>query len=96
LAHSRIGCRASFLEASSSGSPSREHWPTGNLDSHAAQDVFDTLVGLTARGKTVIYVTHDRALAARATARIELLDGRIVGHSGADADIAQPILEARS
>jgi putative ABC transport system ATP-binding protein len=69
--------------------------PTGNLDSHSAQDVFDTLAGLTKRGKTVIYVTHDRALAARATARIELLDGRIVGHSGADADIAQPILEAR-
>jgi putative ABC transport system ATP-binding protein len=70
--------------------------PTGNLDSHSAQDVFDTLAGLTARGKTVIYVTHDRTLAARATARIELLDGRIVGHSGADAAIAQPILEARS
>lgn len=69
--------------------------PTGNLDSHSAHDVFDTLASLTARGKTVIYVTHDRALAERATARIELLDGRIVGHSGADAVIEQPMLEMR-
>jgi ABC-type lipoprotein export system ATPase subunit len=52
--------------------------PTGNLDSKTAHAVFDTLAGLTERGKTVIYVTHDRELAARADARIELLDGRIV------------------
>jgi putative ABC transport system ATP-binding protein len=59
--------------------------PTGNLDSHTAHAVFDTLVGLTQRGKTVVYVTHDRALAARAGARIELLDGHIVGQHNADA-----------
>jgi putative ABC transport system ATP-binding protein len=53
--------------------------PTGNLDSQSAHAVFDALASLTARGKTVIYVTHDRALAARASAGIELLDGRIVG-----------------
>jgi putative ABC transport system ATP-binding protein len=59
--------------------------PTGNLDSHTATQVFDTLAGLTERGKTVIYVTHDPQLAERATARIELLDGRIVGQVGANA-----------
>jgi putative ABC transport system ATP-binding protein len=59
--------------------------PTGNLDSRTAHQVFDTLASLTARGKTVIYVTHDRELAARASARIELLDGRIVGQQGAPA-----------
>src|SRR5258706_15863084 len=59
--------------------------PTGNLDSKTAHQVFDTLAGLTERGKTVIYVTHDRALAARASARIELLDGRIVAQQGAVA-----------
>ena len=68
--------------------------PTGNLDSHSAQRVFDTLTDLTARGKTVIYVTHDRELATRATAGIELLDGRIVRHSGAAAVIAPTALEA--
>jgi putative ABC transport system ATP-binding protein len=57
--------------------------PTGNLDSHSAHAVFDTLAALTDRGKTVIYVTHDRALAARASAGIELLDGHVVGGHGA-------------
>jgi putative ABC transport system ATP-binding protein len=54
--------------------------PTGNLDSKTAHEVFATLAGLTERGKTVVYVTHDRELASRAAAGIELLDGRIVGH----------------
>jgi ABC-type lipoprotein export system ATPase subunit len=52
--------------------------PTGNLDSVTAHAVFDTLAGLTEHGKTIVYVTHDPALAARANARIDLLDGRIV------------------
>lgn len=51
--------------------------PTGNLDSQTAEAVFETLAGLTAHGKTVVYVTHDRALADRADARVALLDGRI-------------------
>jgi ABC-type lipoprotein export system ATPase subunit len=59
--------------------------PTGNLDSHSAHAVFDTLASLTERGKTVVYVTHDRKLAARAGAGIELLDGYIVGQRSADA-----------
>jgi putative ABC transport system ATP-binding protein len=62
--------------------------PTGNLDSHSAIQVFETLADLTRQGKTVIYVTHDRELAMRSTARIELLDGRIVGHTGAAAVVA--------
>jgi putative ABC transport system ATP-binding protein len=52
--------------------------PTGNLDSKTAAQVFALLEELVARGKTVVYVTHDPRLAARAGARIELLDGRIV------------------
>jgi putative ABC transport system ATP-binding protein len=61
--------------------------PTGNLDSVTAHQVFDTLASLIERGKTVIYVTHDRELAARANARIELLDGRIAGEYGASAAV---------
>jgi ABC-type lipoprotein export system ATPase subunit len=57
--------------------------PTGNLDSVTAHQVFDALASLIDRGKTVIYVTHDRELAARASARIELLDGRIISEEGA-------------
>lgn len=52
--------------------------PTGNLDSKTAVQVFDLLEALTERDKTVIYVTHDVNLAARAHDHIELLDGRIV------------------
>jgi ABC-type lipoprotein export system ATPase subunit len=59
--------------------------PTGNLDSRSALAVFDMLAGLTQRGKTVVYVTHDRALAARADSGIELLDGHIVDQHNADA-----------
>ncbi len=71
--------------------------PTGNLDSHTAHEVFDTLAGLTAQGKTVIYVTHDPRLAARASARIELLDGQIISHVGADAivSVSQSAMEVR-
>jgi len=53
--------------------------PTGNLDSKTAHQVFDLLATLTERGKSVLYVTHDRELAARATSRVDLLDGRVVG-----------------
>jgi ABC-type lipoprotein export system ATPase subunit len=53
--------------------------PTGNLDSHTAYEIFETLATLTQQGKTIIYVTHDTHLAERATARIDLLDGHIVG-----------------
>jgi ABC-type lipoprotein export system ATPase subunit len=59
--------------------------PTGNLDSHSAQQVFESMAALTQQGKTVIYVTHDQQLAGLATARIDLLDGQIAGQSNADA-----------
>src|SRR5215469_18051913 len=56
--------------------------PTGNLDSRTSHLVFETLADLTRRDKTVVYVTHDRELAARASHRITLLDGRIVEQQG--------------
>jgi putative ABC transport system ATP-binding protein len=52
--------------------------PTGNLDSRTANQVFETLASLTQQGKTVVYVTHARELATRASGHIGLLDGRIV------------------
>jgi putative ABC transport system ATP-binding protein len=56
--------------------------PTGNLDSEAAGRVFDLLAQLNATGVTVVYVTHDRDLAARAPRRITIRDGRIAGDDG--------------
>ena len=64
--------------------------PTGNLDSRSAHDVFDVLAGLTEHGKTVVFVTHATELAARATAGIELLDGRIIDQHGAAPPVVQP------
>jgi lipoprotein-releasing system ATP-binding protein len=53
--------------------------PTGNLDTRNAAGVFDTFAKLVAeQGRTVIVVTHDPDLAARASRRIHLVDGRIV------------------
>jgi lipoprotein-releasing system ATP-binding protein len=54
--------------------------PTGNLDTKAAQGVFDLLrqVNLT-HGTTVLIVTHNHALATQCDRIVELVDGRIVG-----------------
>lgn len=52
--------------------------PTGNLDSRNAQQVFAILADLAAAGHAVVAVTHNLDLAAMASRRITLLDGRIV------------------
>ena len=52
--------------------------PTGNLDTHNAQIVFDTFAGLARdTGTAVVTVTHDEHLAAQTDRRILLVDGRI-------------------
>jgi lipoprotein-releasing system ATP-binding protein len=53
--------------------------PTGSLDSHASEQVFEVLCELGGKhGKTVVAVTHDLALAERMDRHIELLDGQVV------------------
>ncbi|HEX7957851.1 MAG TPA: ABC transporter ATP-binding protein [Pyrinomonadaceae bacterium] len=69
--------------------------PTGNLDSRNGRHVFDLMVEMNRRrGATLILVTHDHELAARADRRISLRDGRVVadetspGARGAEGDAA--------
>jgi putative ABC transport system ATP-binding protein/lipoprotein-releasing system ATP-binding protein len=53
--------------------------PTGSLDSINGGLVMDILEDVAARKETaVVYVTHDREFAERATRRIHLVDGRVV------------------
>jgi len=52
--------------------------PTGNLDSKTAESVFSLFNDLVAKGKTIIIVTHDSALAKRAHRTALITDGEIV------------------
>jgi lipoprotein-releasing system ATP-binding protein len=53
--------------------------PTGSLDSKSSEQVFQILRDLVhKRGKTVIAVTHDMDIAARADWRLHLVDGKVV------------------
>ncbi len=52
--------------------------PTGNLDSKSGDDILDILGGLSEEGKTLIVVTHDESIAARARRTVRFKDGRVV------------------
>lgn len=52
--------------------------PTGALDSTAAAEVLDILGEINAEGTTVVLVTHDATVAARADRVLYMVDGRIV------------------
>jgi lipoprotein-releasing system ATP-binding protein len=51
--------------------------PTGNLDSVSTEQVFTILRDLADQGRTVLAVTHDLELAARADRQIRIVDGKI-------------------
>jgi putative ABC transport system ATP-binding protein len=52
--------------------------PTGNLDSTSGEGVTQLLESLNAEGITLMVVTHDATLGARAKRQLNMLDGRIV------------------
>jgi putative ABC transport system ATP-binding protein len=52
--------------------------PTGNLDSRSGGEITALLEELWQEGRTLIVVTHDERLAARARRVVRMLDGRIV------------------
>ncbi|MFT3803667.1 MAG: ABC transporter permease [Burkholderiaceae bacterium] len=58
--------------------------PTGALDSSSGAQVMALLDELAAAGHTIVLITHDRDVAARARRVVEISDGRIVGDTGGD------------
>jgi putative ABC transport system ATP-binding protein len=52
--------------------------PTGNLDPDSSKNILDLFSHLASRGRTILLVTHDPSVAARATRRVQMAQGRIV------------------
>ena len=51
--------------------------PTGNLDSQMARGVMELLEEINASGTTILMVTHDPELAARAHRNVHIIDGQV-------------------
>ncbi len=51
--------------------------PTGNLDSHNAEQVMQLFQELNDKGMGLVMATHNEAFAARASRRLHLLDGHL-------------------
>ncbi|MEU4242832.1 ABC transporter ATP-binding protein [Actinoplanes sp. NPDC026619] len=51
--------------------------PTGNLDSHSTEDVLTVFDELRAAGRTIVLITHEPEVGARADRLIKLFDGQI-------------------
>lgn len=57
--------------------------PTGNLDRKTGAAILDVLAEIRReRGQTMLMVTHDPEIAARADRIVELVDGRVVAQNG--------------
>ena len=60
--------------------------PTGNLDSATSNEIMDLLEALNRAGRTIVMVTHEPDIAARAHRIVQLRDGRVetISESGVD------------
>ena len=59
--------------------------PTGNLDSHSTEEILAIFSRLNAEGRTVILITHESDVAARARRVVRLSDGRVLSDEPAGA-----------
>jgi putative ABC transport system ATP-binding protein len=55
--------------------------PTGNLDSATGEEIMQMLEALNAAGKTIIMVTHEPDIAARAHRVVRMRDGLLESHT---------------
>jgi len=51
--------------------------PTGNLDSKTGREILDLFKKLHIEGNTIVLITHDQAVAAKARRRIRISDGQV-------------------
>jgi putative ABC transport system ATP-binding protein len=59
--------------------------PTGNLDSHSTAEILAVFSRLNAEGRTIILITHEADVAARARRVVRLSDGRVLSDEPAGA-----------
>ena len=52
--------------------------PTGNLDSHSTEEMLGVFARLNGEGRTVVLITHESDVAARARRVVRLADGRVL------------------
>ena len=67
--------------------------PTGNLDSSSSRDIFDLLELLHDEGLTLVTITHDPRIAARADRVLRVEDG-LIASSGHEAELGALVPEA--
>ncbi|TXH70051.1 MAG: ABC transporter ATP-binding protein [Lysobacteraceae bacterium] len=63
--------------------------PTGNLDSQMARSVLELIEDINNQGTTIVMVTHDPELAARARRNVHIVDG-VATDISVDSKRAQP------
>jgi ABC-type lipoprotein export system ATPase subunit len=51
--------------------------PTGNLDSESSRRIMDLFEDLNRSGSTILFITHDRQIAQRASRVVSIDDGRL-------------------
>lgn len=62
--------------------------PTGNLDSHTSDAILALFDDLRSRGLTIVMITHDASVAARADRAVRIRDGRLTEVSALDMEHA--------
>jgi len=68
--------------------------PTGALDTTSTEQVFSILREIADQGRTVVVVTHDPALAARADRRLHIVDGKIAQTFAGQKQAPEPVAAA--